>query len=466
MSYIYAPQAVSRELRDAALDLHPALRGDDPRVQQFRRLYGHFLFCNYLDEHGRIITPHRTVQVVSEVTAHRKGKGTGAVLREFNEQVMPIDLSGYSREYGLARTVDPQFPAEILWLKSKSLPRDPELPRDRVDFATGERVSAFASHQRAADYASRLQQQLVVPLHGHTAELAGILNDQPRHALLKQIRRGWDATRQYVQELPHGLCRHLTENILLHLLEFSPVPQYSAVERSPRLFAQGVNLTQTPREGRGHLLGGTLLDLRCAQLAIVATLWGVDELRQFLADGGAIWKELLGHVGLGDQLERFKPVLKEAVYGTIYGAKRHNVLRELSRGRPAAPGVGDERAKTLLEHPFMQVLFDRREARQAQILDDGGVRNAFGQWIPCTTGHPHELRSLLCQQVQSFEMRLMLTLVPVLRDERNLRPLAWLHDGLVVHVTDDTKYTRIIARMKRVVQVEADRLGFPTGLDH
>lgn len=72
---------------------------------------------------------------------------------------------------------------------------------------------------------------------------------------------------------------------------------------------------------------------------------------------------------------------------------------------------------------------------------------------------------MAAQVVQSWEVRLMLSLVPVLRGERQLYCLSWLHDGLTVWCGDSTKRERHINKLKAAVQAEAEQWGFPTWLE-
>jgi len=227
------------------------------------------------------------------------------------------------------------------------------------------------------------------------------------------------------------------------------------------LFAMGVNLTQLPRTVRHRLLRGTWQhDLTCAQLAIVARVWGIPPLLAFLEDQArSIWTLLLESVGADDT---YKPVLKKAVYRIIFGGRRDRALLELAHGNSVNPGMGKEKGTALLQHPLMVALFAARDRALVEIGRAGGVRDAFGAWHPLPNKTSKARRSLLALQAQSYEQHLMLALVPVLEAEQKTRVVAWLHDGFY---SLGPEPERVQKRLERAVNGAAWDLRIPTRLE-
>jgi len=122
-----------------------------------------------------------------------------------------------------------------------------------------------------------------------------------------------------------------SQEAILRRIDLDPKPRYfpSPQGRTARVFANGhiPNLKRNIREI--FTAGWPEADLRCAQLAIASTLFGMEKTRSFLAGGGNVWDELLTPVNglLRSHRQEIKGAIKTAIYSMLYLRRESKVLR-------------------------------------------------------------------------------------------------------------------------------------------
>jgi hypothetical protein len=126
-------------------------------------------------------------------------------------------------------------------------------------------------------------------------------------------------------------------------------------------------------------------------------------------------------------------------------------------------GIGLMRAKQFLRHPFIRDLFKARKARMDEIERLGGAEDAFGGWISCQEDSC--IRSILARQVQSYELRLMLAMLPVIKEAADVQILSWLHDGVTLGFDACKSSNAILEAVQHEVLMEARRLNIYTQLE-
>lgn len=89
--------------------------------------------------------------------------------------------------------------------------------------------------------------------------------------------------------------------------------------------------------------------------------------------------------------------------------------------------------------------------------------DAFGQCISLASGR--KARSLMAQQVQSFELKLMLSIFPLFRDEKDAHIVSWLHDGLTVWFTDKHEQEQLIRRIKSTFDSQCQAMRIMTEME-
>jgi hypothetical protein len=171
----------------------------------------------------------------------------------------------------------------------------------------------------------------------------------------------------------------------------------------------------------------------------------------------------------------YKPLLKRTVYSVVFGMSRRNLRAQLAQGTGAAdqePGVGDEAAERVLGHPLMRALLGARARASRRVWKERGARDAWGTWVATAwefdegRGKPvQDVPSVLARVVQSYELRLLLPVLGVAEAEEQVYLLSWLHDGVTVHLGNQTKAGRHLRKLAGAVRGEAERLGMATALE-
>jgi hypothetical protein len=169
------------------------------------------------------------------------------------------------------------------------------------------------------------------------------------------------------------------------------------------------------------------------------------------------WAKILADL---DLLARFKPTIKRAVYSTLFGMRERNIRRNLVKGSTGEPGLGEARADALLSHPLIREILQARDREHQIAKEDGFVLDAFGNRITLSAGV--DSKQALAQQIQSYEVRIMRVVAPILQEEEDsVKLIDWLHDGIVLwfHTHHQEKQNRILDEIAEAITAEARALG-------
>jgi hypothetical protein len=459
---------VSRSCRDGVLAALPNL-SHHPHALAYRRLFQHLIFTGGVpDDQDRDAIVMDTGTVASLVGRHPRNGAFCALrwLEDFSRDVFPLRIQPYRYTEGRARSVRFDVPEVITTLlRRENLSLETE---DLVWLATGLPVTRARAAKLARDQeaAHRLFADGVGEEHPAHA-LQVYLNAQPQTTIGKLLRRNWPALVEALAAMPettaHEIRRKVSATRLLVTLRGQARMIYAGGGRTPRLHALGASIHGLPRSLRQvALTGAATLDARACQLAVVEQLWALPTLTALLAAGGSVWDELLGHLDL--PADPYKDTCKRGIYTLLFGMGESNHRDLLLHGDDRkTPGFGDEGlVERFLVHPLVAELLHERLRQRARIRKEGGVRDAFGRWL--TRDRLNTLRSLPAQQIQSYEVALMTSLVPVLSAER-VRVVSFLHDGISVLARDGAEQARIVRRLQQQFAGAADALGIRTTLE-
>lgn len=258
----------------------------------------------------------------------------------------------------------------------------------------------------------------------------------------------------------------------LMAIQNDPVPRYkpSYSGDTVRVFTAGHSLCTINKELRRILHPDWIeLDLKSAQLAIVAEDWGVDRVKTFLRDSEKdIWRDLYdfmewGSYGTGISFEHAKPALKKGLYATVFGAGRRVITVEIIHGYIDTSGRPDflltgEFVDRFLDHPLVKELLRARSEQLEEIKSEGGAQ-VFGEEIDCKK--PRDAPSVLAQLAQARELKLLLPALGVAEEQmaktktRVWIPL-WQHDGFSIKVSSSKqkRREREVRRFKEAVNGE------------
>ena len=259
--------------------------------------------------------------------------------------------------------------------------------------------------------------------------------------------------------------RNYAENALRSLFD-QPKPIYKTTDRSTRLVGCGIGLVNIPRELRKIITQDWItFDLQAAHLAIIAWLWKLPLLTEFLKSGKSIWKELMTWLGTDN-----KSAIKHyAVYPLAYGAGIAGIKENLDAS------LYEGATERLQSHPLIQELLAARKIQLKRIKEEGGAKNAFDDWIvppleheKYAHGNPDALnhRSVMAQVAQSYEFILLYPVFELAKQNDGVFEITLLqYDGFSVRFFDKRREAAWKPRIEKVVADAAARLGILTRLE-
>lgn len=252
--------------------------------------------------------------------------------------------------------------------------------------------------------------------------------------------------------------RIMTLQILESML-VNPQPTYIPVSNSARLYTDGASFMQLPRRYRKSLIekmGWHSFDLRYCQFAVIAKVWNVKIVEDFLKTNQSLWQFLLNELNLEDNATN-KDMLKTSVYALCFGA---SLTDESKEGCPKRLWADKDLYNAFLGIEIIKAVYDARELRKAEIRRTREITDAFGNKVDLGIS----VESLLAMEIQSYEVLIMLEVAEYLRDS-NAQIALWIHDGIAIQCQD--KYLGSIKKnLTKIVTNTCKKLGIQTSLEN
>lgn len=383
-----------------------------------------------------------------------------AFLTAYRNDVLSFAISDWSYSEGKARVVESiKWPDELEVLLQQELNKLPGEKEDPVFFISGEPRSERKI--KALVELEKTQANSFIETATRNKELLMYLTELNSYRYtraLKNVRYALDV----VKALPiESQGREL--KILGRLFD-NAQPLYKTTENSVRIFPMYDNLLALKREVRQALTQDWIeCDLRSAQLAIVAKLWDLPLVSEFLAQQQSIWVHLAEKLGV-ELTPQLKKVLKhDFLYPLCFGESKR-ILKQVVTD-VFEKNMGIENAfNRLFNLPIMQEIWKGRAKRTQKIYKEWGLREAFGDWLPMKKHDKRVAISLLAQEAQSYELSLLLPVIDLAKSSNdNLAILAWQHDGFSAVCKKNEEIW--VPAMKQVVKNKAAELGINTVLE-
>jgi hypothetical protein len=220
-------------------------------------------------------------------------------------------------------------------------------------------------------------------------------------------------------------------------------------------------------------------DLVSSQLTIVAKLWNIGEVQEFLQSGNKIWISLFEYLGVKyaynklnnpDWLSALKDLFKESLYSLIYGMEKSCLLARLTKGLKKLKI--DKKGIDVLNHPIMAALYKAREAKIITVLQDEKlVLDWYGDKELLVEGNTDKerldcVRSLLAQEAQLVEMLLLKPVFDIAKENKQYMAITlFQHDGFTVHYNKVTLVNSLEYKMKKAIRLQAGLFGIITDLE-
>lgn len=265
---------------------------------------------------------------------------------------------------------------------------------------------------------------------------------------------------------------------ILKAIAVQPQPMYGTVAKSTRAFATNESVLRLHRDLRKILTQDWITaDLRSAQLAIVAKVWDVPQIEQYLIEvqesGRTIWEDLCQHMGL-EYNSTNKAKVKTPLYSITFGAGRNRLHALFTR--EFGHGNGKAAYNQFKKHPIIRALLIARSRQLKAIRLAQGGTDAFGRFLKLEKRHKKgynylydNSRSILACIAQSYELKLLLPVIDMAKEQqskdRGFCITTFLHDGFTFDAFRPEDQQRWEDKIAKAVKDESDRLGIRTQLD-
>lgn len=124
-----------------------------------------------------------------------------------------------------------------------------------------------------------------------------------------------------------------------------------------------------------------------------------------------------------------------------------------------------------MQHWLIQELLQGRGRQQESIMESGGAVDAFGRWIELNWKKNDKGKtmpnfgSVMSQVAQSYELQIMLQILPILKSNKQIYCTAWLHDGVHLYLGNKAKEERWIQQITKKVNSYCWQSGIHTRLE-
>jgi hypothetical protein len=452
----YAPVGVSRKFFQLTRKTFIGLRHNPAHWQ----LMEYLLFLATPDEKLGLIPLPRNLLAAMENREVNHYKALPFLLR-FQRDVMSPDTFAFSEGWDwkaqqcrmVTKFVLPAHYAE-------ALEKEKFDDKKEVFFCGGHKWSQRKAQEVRAKQWRKMEARDWQWISPSAKEVIEYMNNSDPRPFKDILRRNYAAAVTATRRLaPQKRKREMR---ILQAIKKEPQPRYapSRSKRTPRIWARGRNnIPQLKSEIRKVLTKGWVeADLKSAQLAINAVLWGAERTRSFLEDEGDVWEMLYEYLDiLPVQKETAKKELKKTIYAIWFDRKAHLVGPMLTTAL-RKKGVQTE-GRAIYSVPIIREMLQEREHAKATIVHQGGVKDCNGRWIPLAEREP---ASLMAEAAQVAEMELLLPMIRMAKTTDDFQVTLYQHDGMSLFFR--RKKQAWMERIDEEVKKKAKDMGFPTGL--
>lgn len=283
-------------------------------------------------------------------------------------------------------------------------------------------------------------------------DIATYINNLPTNTFTKLLVN-YDKTLNKINSLSSEASQY-QQYLVLEAIRECPKPFIRSSDNTDRLFAHGATIAALKKDVRKELTRDWYeADLKSAQLAIVAKVWKVKEVQDFLKEKRSFWKEILTYLNLK---EKDKKHIKDYTYGVIFGMSENNILRDLTSI------FNQEVSQAFLSHPLIKSLLKARTKYINKLLKDKVMVDAFNKEFKVTKSN---VLTMLARQAQSYEMALIYPIFQVAKTTDEFSIVLYQFDGVSIKFHREYRKEYWIEQIKLAVEKIADELDIYTTLE-
>jgi len=421
-------------------------------TQQDLRLHELLLLTGRYDPSGGIVCSSRVSRQL-----FGKVRIKPAIKQWSIRNSVPVRVVKGSSYTGRATVLFPTYPNELADAAVEERVRifiAKDWRSDLVDFRTGAPCTDNYLRKAREHFSKQISQQAVDSAHP-AHDLLVWLNSMPTKGQTKLLKRNMSDVARAILQLPRGkmiprIDKHgeiyimpdkdrarydHNARVLAQMVAY-PFVKYKDVDGTPRLYANGLSPLGFSRDIRAIAYDGCwYLDLKSVQLCVLSALSRCERLQSYLATGGSWWDAVLQPCGLSMQ---YKPTLKIGTYSLSFGAGEGYIRYLLSVGDIGCPGLTRKQVDSFLANEYVAELLKGRNQLLSKIEAEGGMTDAFSRFISLSStgiGDTEKAaRSVLACVCQSYELRIMMAVVDVIKSYSHTNLMGWLHDGVIVSI--------------------------------
>lgn len=390
----------------------------------------------------------------------------------FREHILHYTLKDYNQFKHIARTATVTFPVHILEARDKLL-LNIEKNKHEVFICSGRAFNARAIvnlRKEDSKLVPQIQGAIMPPL---ATKFQDYLNSLPPNIFTKMLKHKGE-TYDYIHRKDSDGNYVLTEEqryllaLHLHSIEERPQPIYvgSRQRNTIRLFEMYMGLQGVHSDLRKILTQDWVeLDLQNAHLAIVAKLWNIPTVKEYLITGQSIWESLLPHMDVPIEDKLSKSTIKTFLYGCVYGMSKKTLETDM------IALLGKDKHQKFISHPVISAVLKARAQRIKEIRNRGGVDTYLGERIHVIRYKNEDnqwednLLTILSQEASEFEMLLLEPILDLsIESKQEFHMTLYQFDGVSLHFRNSSKKESHLKRIKKAVDKRAKELDILTTL--
>jgi hypothetical protein len=459
----------SQTFRDALISYFPSLNDREEYRRHMRRLI-------FATDSGNI--PISQKHIAFDFRVIRKYQtGTFSAIEyidDFRNKIFNYSITDWDFATHRCRYASVDFPEEVLQLIQNELMGNFTGPR--VLITNGNLVNAKTrSIFRKEDSQEALIINGLKSYHFISDKFLDYLNGLHPHRFSKMTVHIPEAMSAIEAKDSDGNyiinpAAHMTQRLILQCIEEQPQPfyTYTSTGNTVRLFESNKGLQGVHSSLRKIITQDCVeIDIQNAHLAIVAMLWDIPEIQEYLSTGLSIWPTLIIAMGFPYPNLRIKADLKECFYALVYGMSlkklRENMIRVF----------GEEAYNRFINHPLIKALLNARNKRMDEIKSK---REHLTPWGVVTKPSQYRCKidkelkgnipTILSQEVSELEMTLLEPILDLAMETNNFTIVLYQFDGLTLQFKEDSVKNSYLKRIKLLLEERARDLGIITTLTY
>jgi hypothetical protein len=375
--------------------------------EDFWRLIQYMLYSNMRDndDPDRLVVSYKFIRNIapSYTSAYD-------FLKAFEIQTgINLNISDYNSNLGFARTIKPELDSEFIELISNTCLYTKNLDdkTNLVCLATGEPWKLRKMNELKTNYLKTVvncefpEQHPLYPIVEELHTKSVVIR------LTKIVNQNALKTQMAIAQIKDENRRCYASRIFYYIQQY-PAIQYAPCEKTTRINPLHANILALPREIRKVILSGLWsVDLKSAQLSIIAKTWELPLVSEFFATNKqSFWNYILDYLDIHEPEKRCecKDYIKTLCYSIAYGMGNRKLFTF------AREHFGEKLASRLMANPIMREIRQQRKHQAELIKQNKGAFDFFGNWLTYEqySKSKSNVGSILSRVAQSYESALML----------------------------------------------------------